>query len=143
MTALLFVAEKLALVIALCVGRNEVIRQLKAIAVVKESKMTDERIVRFPWPEHVEGWNMRVQYDGTFDAFVIRKFDLRDNYGRILGPSLSASARGATPWEAMTIALNLLEKKTQDKLAEQNANPPTAHPIIQQEADDLAALLGL
>lgn len=105
--------------------------------------MTDERIIRFPWPEHIAGWNMRHRADGTFEAFVIRAFDLRDDYGRILGPSLDASAIGSTPYEAMTIALNKLEKKTQDKLTEQNANPPKAHPIIQQEADDLAALLGL
>lgn len=105
--------------------------------------MTDERIVQFPWPEHVASWSVQTFHDGTFKAYLTRAYDLRDDYGRILGPSVSASGNGATPYEAVSIALFNLEKATATRLAEQNANPPTAHPIIQKEADDLAALLGL
>lgn len=105
--------------------------------------MTDQRIVTFPWPEHIRAWSVRTLYDGTFEAWVARAYDLRDNYGRILGPSLNASGNGATPYEAVSIALNKLEKNTQEKLAEQNANPPKDPPILKSEVDDLMNLLGL
>jgi len=105
--------------------------------------MTSQNLVTFPWPEHIDAWSVSTKYDGKFYAWVRRKFDLRDDYGRILGPSLDASAEGSTPYEAVSIALNLLEKKTQAKLIEQNANPPKAHPIIKAEVDDLMDLLGL
>ena len=105
--------------------------------------MTDQRLVTFPWPEHIAAWSVRSKYDGNFEAWIRRKFDLRDNYGRILGPSLDASGIGATAYEAVSIALNKLEKKTQEKLAEQNANPPKAHPIFKAEVDDLMNLLDL
>jgi hypothetical protein len=105
--------------------------------------VTDQRLVTFPWPDHIASWSVSTKHDGKFYAWVGRKFDLRDDYGRILGPSLDASAEGDTPYEAVSIALNKLEKKTQAKLIEQNANPPKAHPIIQTEVDDLMDLLGL
>lgn len=105
--------------------------------------MTNQRLVTFPWPEHIAAWSVRTVYNGTFEAWVSRAYDLRDDYGRILGPSLDASGSGATPYEAVSIALNKLEKKTQEKLAEQNANPPKAHPILKAEVDDLMNLIGL
>lgn len=105
--------------------------------------MNPQRLVTFPWPEHIDAWSVSTKYTGQFHAWVRRKFDLRDDYGRILGPSLDASAEGSTPYEAVSIALNLLEKKTQEKLAEQNANPPKAHPILVAETEDLMNLLGL
>ena len=95
-------------------------------------------------PEFVANWSVASHYDGTYKAYVSRKFDLRDNYGRILGPSISGSAHGAsTPYEALSIALNKLVLATEERLAEQNANPPKAHPILKAEVDDLMNLLDL
>lgn len=98
-------------------------------------------------PEHISGWSIKTNYNGTFSVFLVRKFDILDNFGRVLGPGISALAEASSLELALDLALEKIERLMKEKLEYQNNHPPIApreYPAASTaEVEDLLSILGI